>query len=242
MLNSRLRWMVATTAAGLCLLLLASARPATQPTPDEGRYGHTDWPTIGGDLANSRYSTLDQINRANIGQLGAVWSLRFEGGASTRATPVIKDGVLFVGSGTRLYARDAATGDEIWTVQPDPDAPGDLERAGIGEILNAGRAIPSPPGPALGDGKVFVGLMDGRVAAFSQEDGEFLWSTQIGYDPPRKGQAVSGAPIYVDGKVFTGLANGDWAFRGKVVALDAETGDVLCLGLLDYSRPRRAWF
>ena len=63
--------------------------------------------------------------------------------------------------------------------------------------------------------------------AFSQDTGEFVWATQIGYDPPRKGQAVSGAPIYVDGKVFTGLANGDWAFRGKVVALDANTGDVL---------------
>jgi len=226
-LSSRLRWTAATTAAGVCLLLLASARPATQSTAAGGPYAHTDWPTIGGDLANSRYSTLDRIRLTNIDQLGAAWSLRFEGGASTRATPVIKDGVLFIGSGTRLFARDAATGNELWTVQPDPEATSDLERAGIGDILNAGRAIPSPPGVALGDGKVFVGLMDGRVAAFSQADGEFLWATQIGYDPPRKGQAVSGAPIYADGKVFTGLANGDWAFRGKVAALDADTGDLL---------------
>ena len=225
--GSRGRRLLATAAAGLFVLPATAAPAWAQETPDGSRYGHADWPSIGGDWANSRYSTLDQIDRSNVGGLGAAWSFPFEGGASTRATPVVKDGVLFIGSGTRLYARDAATGAERWTVRPDEDAPADLEAAGIGYILNAGRAIPSPPGPALGGGKVFVGLMDGRVAAFSQADGAFLWATQIGYDPPRKGQAVSGAPLYVDGKVFTGLANGDWAFRGKVVALDAGTGDVL---------------
>ena len=205
--------MTAIVAVGVVPWMVA--RPSTQQAADGSQFGNTDWPFIGGDWANSRHSTLDQINRSNVATLGAAWSLPFDGGASTRATPVVQDGVLFIGSGTRLYARDAATGEEIWTVQPDQDASSELERAGIGDILNAGRGIPSPPGVALGGGKVFVGLMDGRVAAFSQDTGEFVWATQIGYDPPRKGQAVSGAPIYVDGKVFTGLANGDWAFRGK---------------------------
>ena len=194
----------------------------------DGRsFAGADWPFVGGDLANSRYSTLDQINTGTIGDLGAVWNMRFEGGASTRAAPVVRDGVMYIGAGTRLYAMDAATGKTVWAVRPDQDAPADLEAARIGDILNAGRAIPSPPGVGLGDGKVFVGLMDGRVAAFDQQTGEFIWATQIGYDPPRTGQAVSGAPVYVDGVVFTGLANGDWAFRGKVVALDATTGELL---------------
>ena len=195
--------------------------------PDGATFAAEDWPFIGGDWANSRYSTLDQINTETVADLGAVWRLPFEGGASTRATPVVKDGILYIGAGTRLYAIDAATGEAIWTIRPDQDAPADLDSAGIGDILNAGRAIPSPPGVALGGGKVFVGLMDGRVAGVSQETGAFLWTTQIGFTPPKTGQAVSGAPIYANGVVFTGLANGDWAFRGKVVALDAETGDVL---------------
>ena len=153
--------------------------------------------------------------------------MRFEGGATTRATPVIEDGVMYIGSGTRLYALNAATGERLWTIRPDQDAPTDLDTAGIGDVLNAGRAIPSPPGVSVGDGKVFVGLMDGRVGAVSQETGAFLWTTQIGYTPARAGQAVSGSPLYADGVVFAGLANGDWAFRGKVVALDAEAGEVL---------------
>ena len=207
-------------------LLLHTLPVETQP-PDGNHFAAADWPFIGGDLSNSRYSTLDQISVENVQELGAAWHVPFDGGASTRATPVVQDGVMYIGSGTRLYAIDAATGDRIWTIRPDQDAPSDLEAAGIGDILNAGRAIPSPPGVALGDGKVFVGLMDGRVAAFRQETGRFIWATQIGYDPPKIGQAVSGAPVYANGIVFTGLANGDWAFRGKVVALDGETGELL---------------
>ena len=221
---ARARLTPALVAAAAAVLLLGPSGSAQEG----GRvHGGADWPFIGGDWANSRHSTLDQIHTGNVGELGAVWSFGFEGRASTRATPVVADGVLYIGSGTRLYALDAASGETIWSVRPDEDAPADLDTAGIGDILNAGRAIPSPPGLALGGGKVFAGLMDGRVAALSRETGEFLWTTQIGYDPPKKGQAVSGAPLHVDGRVYVGLANGDWAFRGKVAALDAETGALL---------------
>ena len=105
----------------MCVLVLpwALARPSTQTAEDGSLFGHTDWPFIGGDWTNSRDSTLDQINRNAVADLSAVWSLRFEGGASSRATPVVEDGVLCIGSATRLFARDGATGEEIWTVQPD---------------------------------------------------------------------------------------------------------------------------
>ena len=207
---------------------VAAAEPPARAQPRRGEApAAADWPLIGGDQANSRYSTLEAIDTRNVRRLGAAWSFAFDGGASTRATPVASGGVLFIGSGTRLYALDGATGERLWTVRPDEDAPAALETAGIGDVLNAGRAIPSPPGVALGDGKVFVGLMDGRVAAVRQDTGEFVWATQIGYDPPKKGQAVSGAPLYVDGVIYVGLANGDWALRGKVAALDAADGEML---------------
>ena len=149
-------------AAAAALLLGPSG--AAQPPPGSA-HGAADWPFIGGDWANSRYSALNAINTGNVGELGAAWSFAFEGRASTRATPVAAGGVLYIGSGTRLYAIDGATGETLWSVRPDEDAPAELDTAGIGDILNAGRAIPAPPGVALGDGKVFVGLMDGRVAA-----------------------------------------------------------------------------
>ena len=225
MTAGRSRWWIPGVAASLLAAAVLGAAPFAQ-TEDGRMHGGADWPFIGGDWANSSYSALDAIDTSNVDRLGAVWSLPFEARATTRATPVAQDGVLYIGAGTYLYAIDGATGETVWVVRPDEDAPADLDAAGIGDILNAGRAIPSPPGVALGDGKVFVGLMDGRVAAFDQATGEFLWATQIGYDPPKKGQAVSGAPLYADGNVYVGLANGDWAFRGKIVSLDGETGEL----------------
>jgi alcohol dehydrogenase (cytochrome c) len=69
--------------------------------------------------------------------------------------------------------------------------------------------------------------MDGTVAALNDETGEVAWTRNIGYEIPRTGQAVSGTPAYANGVLFAGLANGDWAFRGKAVALDAKTGNIL---------------
>jgi quinohemoprotein ethanol dehydrogenase len=211
--------------AAIATLALALPAVVSMQIDDAGREKPgRNWLFFGGDWSNARYSTLDQIHARNVGALGGAWAIRFEGNASTRATPVVKDGIMFVSAGSRLYALDATSGATVWTWRPAGQAPDRLETAGIGDVLNAGFGIPAPPGVSLGGGLVFVGLMDGSVAALREKTGAVAWRTAIGYDPPRTGQAVSGTPIYAGGMVFAGLANGDWAFRGKVVALDAATG------------------
>ena len=208
-------------------LLCLSMAGSTQ-SQDEGQRGPgKDWPFFGGDWTNQRHSTLTQITPQNVKTLAGAWTLRFDQNASTRATPVVKNGVMFISAGSRLYALNAKTGERKWVWRPDESAPDRLEAANIGDLLNSGFGIPNPPGVSLGDGMVFVGLMDGHVAALSEETGKVVWSTQIGYTPAKTGQAVSGTPVYARGVLFAGLANGDWAFRGKVVALDAKTGKVL---------------
>ena len=64
----------------------------------------------------------------------------------------------------------------------------------------------------------------GRVEALEEKTGKTVWSQQIGEVPAQKGESVTGAPTYAEGIVFAGLANGDWALRGRVVALEAKTG------------------
>jgi alcohol dehydrogenase (cytochrome c) len=218
------RFRICISAAGLFVLTLASAAPYLAAQSGGGQNVRGDWPLFGGDTTNSRYSPLDAINTQNVKNLAGAWTFKFENNASTRAGAVEKDGVLYVSAGTRLYALDARSGKTIWSWRPSEKAPQRLEAANIGDLLNAGFGIPGPQGVALGEGMVFVGLMDGHVAAVREKTGEPVWATQIGYDPPKTGQSVSGAPIYADGMVFAGLADGDWAFRGKVAALDAKTG------------------
>jgi len=215
--------------AGLGLLgtLLLPAVVAVQNS-STSTAASSDWPLIGGDATNARYSTLTQINPSNVKSLRGVWTKKFDDATSTRATPVVSNGVMFISAGAMVYALNPKTGDTLWTWRSDQANARNLaQTAGLVDALNSGNRFPAPAGVAVGEGLVFVGITDGSVAALREKTGELVWTRQIGEDPPAKGQSVSAAPTYARGTVFAGLANGDWALRGRVVALDAKTGKIL---------------
>ena len=224
-MSSHYRWMATSVLAGVLVMAAAVAAQVDE----EGRFRPgAEWPVAGGDWTNARYSTLSQLNTTTVKSLGAAWmSKRFDNGAASRATPIVKDGLMFVTAGSGVYALNAKTGEKVWAWQSgaSEDATRLAETLSLVAALNAGHAFPSPAGVAVGEGLVFVGLMDGHVVALRQKTGQLVWSQQTGQeDPPKKGQAVSGPPTYARGLVFAGLANGDWGLRGRVVALDAKTG------------------
>ncbi|WP_456115332.1 outer membrane protein assembly factor BamB family protein [Steroidobacter gossypii] len=199
---------------------------------EEDHQGHPtkDWPTVGGDLSNTRHSALAKVDKNNVRQLGGAWvSERFDDGSVSLVTPVAKDGVLFVTAGRKVYALNAITGVRIWTFSTAPDIRPErvdetseaLKNSTITEI-----SVPNRRGIAIGQGLVFVGLHDGRVIALNKDTGELVWSQQTGVDQPKKEQVVSGAPIYSRGLVFVGLSNGDARLRGRVTAMDAATGKI----------------
>lgn len=187
---------------------LISAAIALHSDESERRSPSKEWPLVHGDATNQRYSMLNQINASSVKQLGGAWmSKKFEDGGSTRSAPVVKDGVMYVSAGMRVYALNAKTGETLWTWRSN--------------------APPSWQGVAVGDGEIFVGLQNGHVVALGQAKGQLIWEKSIGADPPQAGESVTGAPAYSQGIVFAGLANGDWALRGKIVALEAKTGNEL---------------
>ena len=66
--------------AGSCrvtrrLLFLAGLVCTVGGVPAQERAGNAEWRTYGGDLANTRYSPLDQINRDNFKDLEVAWRL-----------------------------------------------------------------------------------------------------------------------------------------------------------------------
>ena len=131
---------------------------------------------------------------------------------------------MFVNAGTRVYALDARTGELLWTHVTNASPGSGETTAGLIEAWKSANGIPNGQGVSTGDEMVFVGLMDGRVAALDQNTGKMRWSQQIGEDPPKKGQSVSAAPAYSNGVLYAGMANGDYHLRGRMVALDAKTG------------------
>src|SRR5579862_1704384 len=198
-------------SALVALMLSAFLIPVSRAWRSDGGsppQPHGDWPLIHGDWTNQRYSALATIDVHSVRKLGVAWiSKAFEDGASTRSAPVVAGEVMYVCAGTRVYALNAKTGQTLWKWQSS--------------------APPSWQGVAVGEGKIFVGLQDGNVVALDQDGGTLLWKHHIGEDPPRAGESVTTAPTYARGVIFAGLANGDWALRGKVVALDAKDGHEL---------------
>jgi len=94
----------------------------------------SDWPTFGGDLASTKYSTLAAINRDNVAKLAKAWewatgetpqaSPRARPG-NFQATPLAIGDTLFLSTSyNRVVALDASTGRELWSYDPKAYAAG----------------------------------------------------------------------------------------------------------------------
>lgn len=190
-----------------------------------------EWPAVGGDWGNSRYSTLQQITPSNVKNLKGAWVTHLGSGLgnevpytpsngttskySLEGTPVVKDGVMYISSGNDdVFALDAKTGSLIWE-----------HRSGIEQDINTVCCGWDNRGVAVGEGKVFIGYLDGTFNALDAETGKLVWQTRIGRW--QDGYTITSAPLYYKGVVYTGVSGGDIAARGKLTALDGKTGKEL---------------
>jgi len=140
-----------------------------------------NWPEFGYDAANTGY------NPGGVGateDVGGVWT--HQTGGRITASPVVSDGVVYVGSqDRRLYALDAQTGEEQsqWPVELDS------------EIQAA---------PIVADGIVYVGDQSGVVYALDADTGDEQWTFETEgsiYAPP----ALAGETVYIgsqDGSLY----------------------------------------
>jgi quinoprotein glucose dehydrogenase len=99
-----------------CLVGSMAATIAAQAGAVKGQ-----WPTYGGDLGNTRYSPLEQIDATNFKTLEIAWRFRTDNLGprpefNLEATPLVVNGVLYSTAGTRraVVALDAGTGEELW--------------------------------------------------------------------------------------------------------------------------------
>src|SRR5215472_16800733 len=124
-----------------------------------------EWAQVSGDLANTRYTTLTQINRDTLSKLKGAWqSERFVDGGAGRAMPVVKDGMLFLTGGSYVYAFDAKTGATIWKHQTGASA-----GPGLNDFAQRDQGLPDREGVAVADGKVFVGLSNAHAIALDRK-------------------------------------------------------------------------
>ena len=72
-----------------------------------------DWLLYRGNYQGWGYSSLDQVNKANVKNLQLAWSRVMEPGLN-EITPIVYNGVMYLGNpGDVIQALDATTGDLI---------------------------------------------------------------------------------------------------------------------------------
>ena len=109
--SARARVAVGVLWAGW-LCILASAQTGAK---------NGEWRTYGGDLGNTRYSPLDQINASNFDKLQIAWrfsttNLGPRPEYNLEATPLMVGGVVYSVAGSRrdVVALDATNGELLW--------------------------------------------------------------------------------------------------------------------------------
>ncbi|MBO9515581.1 MAG: PQQ-dependent dehydrogenase, methanol/ethanol family [Variovorax sp.] len=173
-----------------------------------------DWPSYGLDYAETRFSRLDQVNAANVKDLGLVWSYDLQSTRGVEATPLVVDGVMYVtASWSVVHAIDARTGKALWTFDPKVDRAKGFK--GCCDVVNRGVAIYQ--------GKVYVGAYDGRLIALDAATGKVAWEKDTVIDHARS-YTITGAPRVVKGKVLIGNGGAEYGVRGYITAYDAASG------------------
>jgi quinohemoprotein ethanol dehydrogenase len=170
-----------------------------------------NWPTVGGDLGNTRYSTLNQITAKNVKKLKLVSSATYDGTVlnEVEASPIEWNGVLYFVSGNQnVVAANATTGAVIWKwTSFAPPA--------------AGPANHPVRGVSLGDGKIFVETVTGQLVALRASTGTEIWRAQVSLNGGVK--EGSAPPTYYHGNVYIGEAGAETG-RGHLDAYNASSG------------------
>jgi len=179
-----------------------------------------DWVTNGGNLTNQRYSALKQIDTTNVKQLKGAWMTRVKGSGfggkySFEATPLVKDGVMYIVTGNDdVFALNAKTGEILW------------ERwSGIDQQISTVCCGWDNRGLAMGEGMLFLGQLDANVVALDIKTRKEVWRAPI--EDWHNGYGITSAPLYFDGIVYSGITGGEFGVRGRLTALEAKTGKIL---------------
>jgi alcohol dehydrogenase (cytochrome c) len=170
-----------------------------------------NWTSYNGDYSGRRFSSLPEINAANVAQLRAAWAFHPGNSQRLEATPVVIRGMMYLTSANDVFALDARTGRVVWHHQR-PESPGLLDDA----------AAHKNRGVAVWEHSVYLQTDDAHLLCLDARSGSLLWDVQ--YADKVKHYGATSAPLVVKGAVIVGTSGGDSGVRGFVAAYDAVTG------------------
>src|SRR5690606_19366547 len=110
-----------------CAALLAGAACAVGGGPAMGEnVAATAWLQHGGDVAATRFSALDQVDRANVSRLRLKWAAELGFTGRVQGSPAAWNGLLFVSTDSGLVALAAEDGTRAWQYAERSSEPGSV--------------------------------------------------------------------------------------------------------------------
>ena len=228
-------------ARHLCLWLLFNSSASLGWAQDGTANG--EWRHYGGDLHNTRYSPLDQIDRDNFNDLELVWRVKTANFGPTpeynfESTPLMVNGVVYTTAGTRraVVAVDAGTGEYLWMHRLDEGergvaAPRRLSGRGLAYRDNggAGQIVYVTPGYQL----VVLDAATGRRVPGFGTDGivDLMQNMDQDIDPISGEIGLHATPVVAGDTIIIGAAHVPGSAprsmrntKGYVRGFDAATG------------------
>ncbi|MDP6097285.1 MAG: PQQ-dependent dehydrogenase, methanol/ethanol family [Gammaproteobacteria bacterium] len=173
------------------------------------------WMSYGRTYSEQRYSPLTAINASNIDTLGLAWSYELNTKRGIEATSIVVDGVMYTSSAWSIvHALDARTGAHLWSF--DPKVAKDKSLHTCCDVVNRGVAV--------WQGRVFVGVLDGRLIALDAATGKLVW--EVATVDSSLPYSITGAPRVVKGKVLIGNGGAEFGVRGFISAYNVADGSM----------------
>jgi PQQ-dependent dehydrogenase (methanol/ethanol family) len=203
---------VAAIAAPLLTVLAFGWRADAPPPADEAG----QWIRPSKDYANTRFSSLDQINAGNVGRVAVAWTFSVGVLRGQESAPLVVGNTMYVVTPypNVLYALDLTKpgGALKWTYEPKPAAAS--QGVACCDVVNRGAVF--------ADGKIIYNTLDMHTVAVDTATGKEAWKTQVG--DITAGETMTMAPLVVKDKVLVGNSGGEMGVRGWLTALDLKTG------------------
>ncbi len=211
-MNKAIRYTLFTLLIG-AVLQPGLAAQAEEPRPAKDAMSD-NWLMHGRNAGEERFSPLNQINDKNVADLGLAWTYKYPLDRVVEATPIVVDGVMYTtGAYSMVFALDARSGELLW--EYDPKVWRGVQGRGCCDAANRGVAV--------ANGKVYLGVYDGRLEALDARTGKLVWSVNTLIDGERN-YTISGAPRLVKDKVIIGNGGAEFGVRGYITAYDADSG------------------
>jgi alcohol dehydrogenase (cytochrome c) len=170
-----------------------------------------NWTSYNGDYTGRRYSSLNEINAANVSRLRLSWVFHPGNSQTLEATSVVVHGIMYMTSANDAFALDARTGRTLWHHQ-QPLSTGLLDDA----------AAHKNRGVAVWRDFVYMETDDAHLLCLDAHSGNLLWD--VPYADKVKHYGATSAPLIVKDEVIVGTSGGDSGVRGFLAAYDTVTG------------------